>query len=98
MGTHRYWRGSDGAQVFVEVPAPTDEAMQSVLDKIITRTVKLLTCPGVLVEEPGSSYVAENDSDSDDARTLRPLQAAACTCRIAFDPGAGQSATAPRAW
>ena len=30
------------------------------------------------------------DSDSDEARVLRPLQAAACTYRIAFGPRAGQ--------
>lgn len=31
----------------------------------------------VLVEEEGSTYLADNDGDSDEARTLRPLQAAA---------------------
>ena len=44
----------------------------------------------MLVEEEGSTYIANNDSDSDQARTLRPLQAAACTYRIAFGPPAGQ--------
>ena len=34
--------------------------------------------------------MADNDADSDEARTLRPLQAAACTYRIAFGPRAGQ--------
>ena len=37
-----------------------------------------------------SIYLADGDADSDDARTLRPLQAAACTYRIAFGPRAGQ--------
>lgn len=45
--------------------------------------MKLLTRRGVLVEEQGQTYLADNDADSDDARTLRPLQAAACTYRIA---------------
>jgi len=36
-----YRRGSEGAPEFVEVPAPTDEALQAVLHKIITRTMKL---------------------------------------------------------
>ena len=85
-----YRRGIDGTPEFVEVPEPTDEALQSVLHKIITRTMKLLTCRGVLVEEQGSTYMADNDGDSDEARTLRPLQAAACTYRIAFGPRAGQ--------
>ncbi len=34
--------------------------------------------------------MAANDDDSDEARSLRPLQAAACTYRIAFCPRAGQ--------
>jgi hypothetical protein len=32
----------------------------------------------------------DDDGDSDDARTHRPLQAAACTNRVAFGPRAGQ--------
>ena len=31
-----YRRGSDGGPTFVEVPAPTDEALPTVLHKIIT--------------------------------------------------------------
>ena len=67
---------TEGEPVFVEVPAPTDEALQTVLLKIITRTMKLLTRRGVLVEEEGSTYMADSDADSDEARALRPLQAA----------------------
>ena len=52
----------------------------------------MLTRRGVLVEEEGSTYVADNDRDSDVARTLKPLQAAAGTYRIAFGPRAGQQA------
>ncbi|MBL8342835.1 MAG: transposase, partial [Rubrivivax sp.] len=85
-----YRRNADGAPVFVEVPAPTDAALQAVLHRIITRTMKLLTRKGVLVEEQGHSYMADADADSDEARVLRPLQAAACTYRIAFGPRAGQ--------
>ena len=51
---------------------------------------KLLTRRGVLVEEQGSTYMADIDGDSEEARALRPLQAAACTYRIAFGPRAGQ--------
>jgi hypothetical protein len=85
-----YRRGADGVPEFVEVLALTDAALQTVLHKIITRLMKLLTRRGVLVEEEGSTYMADNDGDSDEARTLRPLQAAACTYRIAFGPRAGQ--------
>ena len=54
--------------------------------------MKMLTRRGVLVqeEEGGSSYLADADADSDEARALRPLQVAACTYRIAFGPRAGQ--------
>lgn len=38
----------------------------------------------MLVEEEGSTYMADNDGDSEEARSLRPLQATACTYRIAF--------------
>ncbi len=38
-----YRRGSNGEPVFVEVPAPCDEALHAVLHKIIARTMKLLT-------------------------------------------------------
>ena len=72
-------RSAEGAPEFVEAPTPTDEALQTVLHKIITRLMKLLTRRGVLVEEEGLTYMADNDGDSDAARVLRPLQAAACT-------------------
>ena len=51
---------------------------------------KLLTRRGVLIEEQDQTYLADNDGDSDEARALRPLQAAACTYRIALGPRAGQ--------
>ena len=41
-----YRRGTDGAPEFVELPAPTNEALQTVLHKIIIRTMKLLTRGG----------------------------------------------------
>ena len=81
---------TDGEPVFVEVPAPTDEALQTLLQKIITRTMKLLTRKGVFVEEQGQTYMADDDADSDEARVLRPLRVAACTYRIAFGPRAAR--------
>ena len=38
----------------------------------------------------GQTYLAEADADGEEARTLRPLQAAAITYRIAFGTRAGQ--------
>ena len=72
-----YRCGADGLSVFVEVPVPNDAALQAVSHKIITRSMKLLTSRGLLIEEEGSSYVADNGGDSDEARSLRPLHAAA---------------------
>ena len=77
------------------MPEPTGDAPQTVLRKIITRR-------GVLVEEEGSTCVADTDTDTDtdtdsdsgEAHTLRPLRAAACTCRIASGPRAGQKVPA----
>jgi len=66
------------------VPAPIDEALQTVLQKIITRLIKPLTRKGALVEEQVQTYLANNHSGSDEARELRPLQASACPDRIAF--------------
>jgi Putative transposase len=68
-----YRRGEVGVPEFVAVPAPTDQALQAVLHKVITRTMKLLTRRGVLIEEEDSTYMADDDGDSDEARVLRPL-------------------------
>ena len=67
-----YRHRTDGSPVFVEVPAPTDEALQTVLLKIITRLMKLLTRKGVLVEEQGQTTMAEKWCSSS-----RPLGATA---------------------
>ena len=65
-----YRRSAEAEPAFVEAPTPTDEALQAVLQKIIKRTMKLLTRRGVLVEEEGSTYMADNDGDSDEVRAL----------------------------
>ena len=58
---HGVYRRTDGEPVFVEVPAPTDEALQALLHKNISRLMKLLTRRGVLIEEGNSA--------SDEARS-----------------------------
>ena len=85
-----YQCGDDGEPVFIEVDAPTDDELHALLQTVITRLMQMLTRRGVLVEDTGQTYLAESDADSDEARTLRPLQAAAITYRIAFGPRAGQ--------
>jgi hypothetical protein len=81
---------ADGAPTFVEAGSPTDEELHALLHTVIARLMRMLTRRGVLVEDMGQTWLAEPDSDSDEARTLRPLQAAAATYRIAIGPRAGQ--------
>ena len=45
----------------------------------------------MLVEDIGQTYRAEPDAEDDEARTLRPLQAAAVTSRVAFGLRAGRN-------
>ena len=93
-----YRCGADGAPVRAEASAPTDEALHAVLHKIITHMMKLLTRRGVLVEAEGSTSMADSESDSDEARTLRPLQAAAWLSRPprAIGPAPRQAQTVHR--
>lgn len=85
-----YRCGADAAPAFVEVDAPTDDALYALLQTAIARLIKMLTRRSVLVEEMRRTYLAEPDADGQEARTLRPLHAAAVTYRIAFGPRAGQ--------
>jgi hypothetical protein len=85
-----YRCGADGVPEFVEVGSPTDDEVHALLQAIITRLMKMLTRRGVLVEDMGQTYLAEPDADGEESRTLRPLQAAAITYRIACGPRAGQ--------
>jgi hypothetical protein len=55
----------------VEAPAPTDEELQASLRRIIAWLMKLLTRRAVLVEEQ-ATYLANCDSDFDEARMLGP--------------------------
>jgi len=54
-----YCTGTEGAPVFHPAPALTSEQLQALLGKIITRILRLLTREGHLVEEEGTTYVAE---------------------------------------
>ncbi len=79
---------ADGAPIFVEATAPTDDELHALLQTVIARLMKLLTRRGVLVEDVGQTYLTEPDADGEEARTLRPLQTAAVTYHIAFGPRA----------
>ncbi len=80
------YRSTEGVPVFHAVRAPTVAELQALLGRIIKRLMRLLTRKGYLIEEQGMSYL----TDSDPEAALRPLQAAACTYRIALGPRAGQ--------
>ena len=84
-----YRCGADGVPTFVEVSSPTDDELHALLQTVFTRMMKMLTRLGVLIEEMGQIYLAKPQTDRDEARSLRPLQAAAITYRIAFGPRAG---------
>ncbi|MFN5167604.1 MAG: transposase [Pseudomonadota bacterium] len=80
---------ADGMPSCVEAAAPTDDELHALLQTVIAWLLKMPTRRGVLVEDMGQTWQAEPDADGEEARTLRPLQAAAITCRIAFGPCAG---------
>jgi len=80
------YRITEGAPVFHAVRAPTAEQLRLLLIRMIKRLVRLLTRKGYLIEEQGMTYLVDHDPES----ALAPLQAAACTYRIAFGPRAGQ--------
>jgi len=80
------YRTTEGVPVFHAVRAPAAGQLQALLTRIIKRIMKLLTRKGYLLEEPGMTTLADTDPDP----ALGPLQAAACTYRIAFGPRAGQ--------
>jgi Putative transposase len=61
-----------------------------VLQSIIKRVMKQLVRRGILVEDRGETYLADDEDDSDEARALRPLHRGSCVYRIAFGPRAGQ--------
>jgi hypothetical protein len=80
---------AEGAPVFIEACAPSHEQVQTLLDKIIRRILKLLTRLGHLIEEDGVTYLARSES-LDPHDVMAPLQAAASTWRIAAGPRAGR--------
>lgn len=85
-----YRCGADGAPTYIEAAASTDQELYALMQTVIARFMKMLTRRGVLDEEMGQTWLAEPDTDGEEARTVRQLQAAAITYRIAFGPRAGQ--------
>lgn len=67
---------------FYPVKAPTNRQLQELLQRMIRRIMRCLVRRNVLIEDAGQVYLTEQDPDE----VLAPLQAAACTYRIAFGP------------
>jgi hypothetical protein len=80
------YRSNGDEVVFQEARAPTRDELHGLLERIIVRLMKMLTRQGYLIEQQGMIYLADIGPDN----PLKPLQAAACTYRIAFGPRAGQ--------
>ncbi len=74
--------------VFHPVRSPTLEQVHTLLPTISRRIMRLLIRTGHIVEEQETLCMAENTDETDTA--MVPLQAAACTYRIALGPRAGQ--------
>ena len=85
-----YRTNANGQPEFIEIPAPSDEDIWEVLQRRIKRVMKQLVRRGILVEDQGETYLADDVADSKEARVLRPLQKGSCVYRIAFGPRAGQ--------
>ena len=83
-----YRTAGEGAPLFHPTAAPGNEQLQTLLDKIIRRIMKLLTRLGHLIEEDGIVYLARTESLDPD-NVMAPLQAASTSYRIAAGPRAG---------
>jgi hypothetical protein len=70
--------------------AVADDEPHALPQTIIARLMKLLTRRRLPVEETGQTYLPEPDADGEEARMLRPLQAAVVAYRIASRPRAGR--------
>ena len=67
---------ADGLPDFIDANAPTDDAMQTLLQTVLARLMKMLTRRGALVEDVGRSWLVEPAGEGDEARTLAAAEAA----------------------
>ena len=75
----------NGQARFHPVGAPPRKTLERLLDRLITRTLRILLRDGVLTEDPEQPWLDLQDPD-----TLDQLTAASVRYRIAIGPGAGQ--------
>ena len=84
-----YRCGADGVPSFVEVDAPTDDKLHALLQSIDHPADEAAHAPACWWRRWAQTPLAEPSADGDEARMLRPLQAAAITYRISFGPAPG---------
>jgi hypothetical protein len=80
----------NGELVFIQAPAPTEQALQLLLRAIIASVMKRLVRQGVLVQEQDQWYASDTVADDTETSALRPLQQGSIVYRIAFGPRAGR--------
>ena len=88
-----YCTTGEGAPVFHQAPALTGEKLQALLDKIITRILRLLTRQGHLVEEEGVTRVPgckSREIGRCEGHTLWKNSGAWVNCHAADDAPGGQ--------
>lgn len=73
-----YRATGEGVTAFYPAPVPTADELQPLLDKIITRILRLLTRAGHPAEEEGLTYVAYAHGILDPENLPAPLQVASC--------------------
>jgi hypothetical protein len=79
-----YLTSADGQLKFIEVPPPSEQALQTLLRAIIAAVMKRLVRQGVLIQEQeGQWYAANDESDDEEVSALRPLQQGSIVYRIA---------------
>ena len=84
-----YGTAGEGAPLFHPTAARGNDQLQTLLDKIIKRIIKLLTRLNHVIEEDGIVYLTRTDHSAPD-NIRAPLQAASSTWRIAQGARAGR--------
>ena len=77
-----WYSSTDRGPDFAVAARRTAAALRAVLQRIIARILELRTRRHIRIEVRGQVRMADNYAGSDESRTLGPLQAAACICRI----------------
>ncbi|MHC4514632.1 MAG: transposase, partial [Planctomycetota bacterium] len=86
-GSRPLWGSRHGEPVFRRLPAPTDEEVLMLVEKIARRTFRWLVRQGVLTEEGHLAGIEEGDEDG--GEVLQHYRAAAIQGKVAIGKQAG---------